>query len=75
MGPLLAALALAASALAPAPAAPPLSPSSCYPLSNKGNCYEPGQYCRNSDHGASGVAGDGENIKCGNNDGWRWEPA
>lgn len=51
------------------------TPSGCYPLSKKGNCYEPGQFCRSSDHGASGVAGDGKNIICANNDGWRWEPA
>lgn len=74
----LAALAVTASLFAPAPApplAPPLAPSSCHPLTNKGNCYEPGELCRSSDHGASGVAGDGENIVCQNNNGWRWEPA
>jgi hypothetical protein len=54
---------------------PPLSPSSCTPMSNKGTCYEPGERCRNSDHGSSGVAGNGERIVCTNNDGWRWEPA
>lgn len=61
----------------PAAVAPPPStaPASCYPLTNGGNCYEPGEFCRNSDHGVSGVAGDGENITCENNDGWRWEPA
>lgn len=42
----------------------PLSPSGCYPLSNKGTCYEPGERCRNSDHGASGVAGDGKSMVC-----------
>jgi hypothetical protein len=55
-----------------APAAPP--PASCYPLTNRGNCYEPGEFCRKSDHGASGVAGDGEKIICEDNNGWRWEP-
>jgi hypothetical protein len=69
-----------ASALAPpssttAPAAAPSTPSGCYPLSDEGTCYEPGEYCRDSDHGASGVAGDGEHIVCEDNDGWRWEPA
>lgn len=49
--------------------------ASCYPLTSGGNCYEPGEYCRKSDHGASGVAGDGKSIVCENNDGWRWEPA
>jgi hypothetical protein len=58
-----------------APAAAPSTPTGCYPLTNGGNCYEPGEYCRNSDHGASGVAGDGKRITCEDNDGWRWEPA
>jgi hypothetical protein len=62
----------------PSPAsAPPPSPApgpSCYPLSNEGTCYEPGEYCRDSDHGMTGVAGDGEKIICEDNDGWRWEP-
>lgn len=61
----------------PAAPAPPASKpgSSCYPLTNGGKCYEPGEYCRNSDHGSSGVAGDGETIVCKDNNGWRWEPA
>jgi hypothetical protein len=58
-----------------APVAAPSEPAGCYPLTNGGNCYEPGEYCRESDHGASGVAGDGERIICADNDGWRWEPA
>ena len=58
-----------------APTAAPTTPSGCYPLTNGGNCYEPGEYCRDSDHGASGVAGDGEHIICEDNNGWRWEPA
>ena len=49
--------------------------SSCYPLTNGGNCYEPGEYCRTSDYGSSGVAGDGEAITCRDNNGWRWEPS
>jgi hypothetical protein len=53
-------------------AAPP--PASCYPLTNGGKCYEPGEYCRTSDRGTSGVAGDGEKITCEDNNGWRWEP-
>lgn len=58
-----------------APAAAPSTPSGCYPLSDEGTCYEPGEYCRDSDHGASEVAGDCESIICEDNDGWRWEPA
>jgi len=59
------------------PAAPPAAaaPAGCYPLSNAGTCYEPGEYCRNADHGVSGMAGDGEAITCEDNNGWRWEPA
>jgi len=59
---------------------PPPPPSTtaaaptCSPLTNGGNCYEPGEYCRTSDHGASGVAGNGEPITCEDNNGWRWEP-
>jgi hypothetical protein len=59
----------------PAPAPQPSTATSCYPLTNGGNCYEPGEFCRDSDHGVSGLAGDGKKITCENNDGWRWEPA
>jgi hypothetical protein len=63
------------SAPAPAPPAPSQAqPASCYPLSDEGTCYEPGEFCRDDDHGMTGVAGDGEAIECENNDGWRWEP-
>jgi hypothetical protein len=57
------------------PAASPPAPAGCYPLSNEGTCYEPGEFCRDSDHGARGLAGDGERIVCEDNNGWRWEPA
>jgi hypothetical protein len=59
------------------PTAPPAAatPAGCYPLSNEGTCYEPGEYCRHADHGVSGMAGDGEAITCEDNNGWRWEPA
>lgn len=61
----------AATASPPAPA----TPAGCSPISNEGTCYEPGEYCRDDDHGVSGVAGDGQAIICEDNDGWRWEPA
>ena len=67
--------------VAPAPTTPaavapaPTTPAGCYPKSDEGTCYEPGEYCRDVDHGTSGVAGDGEAITCEDNDGWRWEPA
>jgi hypothetical protein len=61
---------------APSPApTPTATAASCSPLSNEGTCYEPGEFCRDDDHGVSGVAGDGETIICEDNDGWRWEPA
>ena len=44
-------------------------------MTDSGGCYEPGEYCRDSDHGMTGVAGDGETITCEDNDGWRWEPS
>lgn len=58
------------------PPPPPQTPlaAACYPLTNAGNCYEPGQFCRKSDHGKTGVAGNGTPIICRNDDGWRWEP-
>lgn len=59
---------------APAPAASP-TPTGCYPISDEGTCYEPGEYCRADDYGTSGIAGDGEAITCEDNDGWRWEPS
>jgi hypothetical protein len=46
----------------------------CYPKTNAGNCYEPGEFCRKADRGTTGLAGDGKTIKCEDNDGWRWEP-
>lgn len=57
----------------PLPPSPP--PPGCYPTTDSGNCYEPGEYCRTDDHGMSGVAGDGEAITCEYNNGWRWEPS
>jgi hypothetical protein len=56
------------------PPPPPPSPATCHPLSDEGTCYEPGEFCRDSDHGVTGLAGDGETIRCEDNDGWRWEP-
>ena len=52
---------------------PPPTPVSCHPLTKEGNCFEPGGWCPEADHGVSGVAGDGEAIKCENVDGWYWE--
>ena len=56
------------------PAPPQPTAASCHPLSDEGTCYEPGEFCRDDDHGMTGLAGDGETIVCEDNDGWRWEP-
>lgn len=61
---------------APAPTPPPTptpTPTACYPTTDSGGCDEPGEYCRDDDHGTGGVAGDGEAITCEYNNGWRWE--
>jgi hypothetical protein len=58
----------------PPPPPTTVAPAGCYPIDDEGGCYEPGEYCRDDDHGTSGVAGDGKPITCEDNDGWRWEP-
>jgi hypothetical protein len=58
---------------APQPVHTTAQAHSCYPLTNGGNCYRPGEYCRASDHGASGIDANGDAIKCEDSDGWRWE--
>jgi hypothetical protein len=60
-------------ATAPPVTAAPAVQTSCHPLSNENTCYEPGEFCRDSDHGVTGVAGDDKSITCEDNDGWRWE--
>jgi phosphatidylserine/phosphatidylglycerophosphate/cardiolipin synthase-like enzyme len=62
----------AASTPTNAPTTP--RPAGCHPLSSGGNCYEPGEYCSDADHGTDGTAGDGKPIACEDEDGWRWEP-
>jgi hypothetical protein len=56
------------------PPPPPPPPALCHPTSSSGNCYEPGEFCSDADHGVIGLAGDGETIICEDNNGWRWEP-
>jgi hypothetical protein len=47
------------------PTPPPAQPTAtCYPVSNAGNCYHAGQYCRHADYGVVGVAGNGRSIRC-----------
>jgi phosphatidylserine/phosphatidylglycerophosphate/cardiolipin synthase-like enzyme len=66
----------------PAPTTSPTSPppatnpttTGCTPIDDEGGCYEPGEYCRDDDHGATGRAGDGETITCEDENGtWYWE--
>jgi hypothetical protein len=62
----------------PSPSSPgpvPSSPAACYPRAADGNCYMPGEFCPEADHGMRGIAGNGEAIVCEDNHGWRWEPA
>jgi len=60
-----------------APPAPPTTAGSagCSPIDDEGGCYEPGEYCRDDDHGMTGRAGNGETIVCEDHNGWYWEPA
>jgi hypothetical protein len=58
---------------APTTSAPP-APAGCHPTTSSGHCYEPGEFCPHADAGMTGVAGDGKQITCEDNDGLRWEP-
>jgi hypothetical protein len=60
----------------PAPAAATSGPTErgCYPLSDEGTCYEPGEFCRAADQGVAGIAGDGQTIVCMDDHGLRWMP-
>jgi cardiolipin synthase A/B len=49
--------------------------AACSPIDDEGGCYEPGEYCRDDDHGMTGRAGNGETIVCEDDNGWYWEPA
>jgi cardiolipin synthase A/B len=63
---------------APAAPPPPNTPTAtgCTPIDNEGGCYEPKEYCRDDDHGATGRAGNGQTITCENVNGtWYWESA
>ena len=61
----------------PPTAAPPATnptTAGCTPIDNEGGCYEPGEYCRDDDHGTTGRAGDGQTITCEDENGtWYWE--
>jgi cardiolipin synthase len=67
--------ALSPGSVPTTPASGPAAKASCYPLDNEGGCYEPGEYCRDDNHGQSGVAGDGVPITCEDRSGWLWEPS
>lgn len=45
----------------------------CSIVSNSGNCYRAGQFCRNSDHGARTTTASGAPITCVHrSNAWRW---
>ncbi|GAA2571078.1 hypothetical protein GCM10010304_06830 [Streptomyces roseoviolaceus] len=45
----------------------------CSIVSNSGNCYQAGQFCRNSDHGAATTTAGGTRITCTYSaNAWRW---
>ncbi|WP_369260770.1 hypothetical protein [Streptomyces sp. R35] len=45
----------------------------CSIVSNSGNCYSAGQFCRNSDHGSLTTTASGATIKCAySSNAWRW---
>ncbi|MFR0358590.1 hypothetical protein [Streptomyces sediminimaris] len=49
------------------------STGTCSIVSNAGNCYSAGQFCRNSDHGAVTTTAGGAAIKCVyRSNAWRW---
>ncbi|WP_406124093.1 hypothetical protein [Streptomyces sp. NBC_00989] len=49
------------------------SAGTCTIVSNAGNCYSAGQFCRNSDHGAITTTASGTKIKCAySSNAWRW---
>ncbi|NUS05447.1 MAG: hypothetical protein HOV97_23155 [Nonomuraea sp.] len=49
------------------------SVDTCSIKSNSGNCYSAGQFCRNSDHGATTTTAGGTPIKCAYSASrWRW---
>ncbi|MFE0730564.1 hypothetical protein ACFW2X_20390 [Streptomyces antibioticus] len=49
------------------------STGTCSIVSNAGNCYSAGQFCRNSDHGAITTTAGGTKIKCTySSNAWRW---
>jgi len=60
----------------PSPTPSPSRPAAtgCTPIDDEGGCYEPGEYCRDDDHGTTGRAGDGDTITCEDENGtWYWE--
>lgn len=45
----------------------------CSIVSNAGNCYSAGEFCRNGDHGATTTDAGGTSITCSpSGSRWRW---
>ncbi|MEX3102645.1 MULTISPECIES: hypothetical protein [unclassified Streptomyces] len=48
-------------------------PGTCSIVSNSGNCYSAGQFCRKADHGETTTNASGRRITCAyNSNAWRW---
>jgi phosphatidylserine/phosphatidylglycerophosphate/cardiolipin synthase-like enzyme len=62
-----------AAATTTTPATTTAGSTGCFPIDDEGGCYEPGEYCRDDDHGMTGRAGDGKTIVCEDDNGWNWE--
>jgi hypothetical protein len=50
------------------------APTGCTPKTSSGNCYEAGEFCSDADHGMTGIAGNGDPIKCEGSGSatWHW---
>ncbi|WP_416973676.1 hypothetical protein [Streptomyces sp. 4F14] len=48
-------------------------PGTCSTVSNSGNCYSAGQFCRKADHGETTTNASGRRITCTySSNAWRW---
>ena len=48
----------------------------CTPVSKKGNCYQPKEFCAKTQHGMKGIDADGKKIVCKDSSGrWVWQLA
>lgn len=65
-----------ASATASSKAKGSTGANGCTPVSKKGNCYRPKEFCAKTQHGMKGIAADGKKIVCKQVNGqWVWQLA